>query len=79
MPLPDKVQVIKDITVPTNKNQLRCFIGLINYYRYMWKHRTDIVTHFIKKITSKQATWNWTKELQKACDHMNQSISRETL
>ena len=26
MPLPDKVQAIKDITVPTNKKQLRSFI-----------------------------------------------------
>ena len=27
MPLPDKVKVIKDIAVPTNKNQLRNVIG----------------------------------------------------
>ena len=27
MPLPDKVQAIKDIRVPTNKKQLRSFIG----------------------------------------------------
>ena len=27
MPLPDKVQAVKDIAVPTNKKQLRSFIG----------------------------------------------------
>ena len=32
MPLPDKVQAIKDIAVSTNKKQLRIFIGVINYY-----------------------------------------------
>ena len=37
-PLPDKVQAIKDIAIPTNKKQLRSFIGVINYYRDMWKH-----------------------------------------
>ena len=39
MPIPDKVQAIKDITVPTNKKHLRSFIGLINYYRDMWKYK----------------------------------------
>ena len=31
MPLPDKVQAIKDIAIPNNKKQLRSFIGGINY------------------------------------------------
>ena len=44
MPLPDKVQAIKDIVVPTNKKQLRSFIGVINYYRDVWKQRSDILT-----------------------------------
>ena len=30
MPLPDKVQAIKHIALPTNKKQLRGFIGVIN-------------------------------------------------
>ena len=37
----------------------------------MWKQRSDILTP-LTKMTSKQATWNWTKEHQK-------SISKETL
>ena len=31
------------------------------------------------KSISKQATWTWTKEHQKAFEHMKISISRETL
>ena len=76
--LSDKVQAIKDIAVPTNKQQLTSYIGVINYYRDMWKHRSDILTP-LTKITSKQDTWNWTKECQKAFEHMKKSISRETL
>ena len=30
-------------------------------------------------MTSKQATWNWTEEHQKAFEHMKKSISMETL
>ena len=74
MPLPDKVQAIKDIAVPTNKKQLRSFIQVINYYRDMWKHTSDILTPW-PKMTSKQATWNWTEEHQKAFEHMKKSIS----
>ena len=44
MPLLDKIQAIKHIAVPTNKKQLRSFIGLIDYYRDMWKHISDILT-----------------------------------
>ena len=41
MPLPDKVQAIKDIAVPTSNKKFRIFIGsqVINNYRDMWKHR----------------------------------------
>ena len=69
MPLPDKVQAIKHIAVSTNKKQLRSFIGVLNYYRDMWKHRSDILSNLTKMI-SKEATWNWTKEHQKAFEHM---------
>ena len=44
----------------------------------MWKHRSDILTT-LTKMTSKQATWNWTEEHQKAFEHMKKSISREAL
>ena len=41
----------------------------INYYRDMWKHRSDILTP-LTKMTYKQATWNWTEEHQKAFENM---------
>ena len=36
IPLPGKVEAIKNIAVSTTKKQLRSFIGLINYYRDMY-------------------------------------------
>ena len=78
MPLPDKVEAIKNIAVPTTKKQLRSFIGLINYYRDMWKHRSDILTP-LSAMTSKQAKWNWDTKCQKAFDSIKKIVSRETL
>ena len=77
MPLPDKLQAIKDIAVPNNKKQLRSFIGIINCYRDMSVNRWDILTP-LTKMTSKQATWNCTNEHQKAFEHMKISTSRVT-
>ena len=78
MPLPDKVEAIKNIAVPKTRRQLRSFIGLINYYRDMWKSRSGILTP-LSSMTSKQAKWNWNKECQKAFDTIKKVVSRETL
>ena len=78
IPLPDKVEAIKNIAVPTTKRQLQSFIGLINYYRDMWKHRSGILTP-LSSMTSKQAKWNWSKECQKAFDTIKKIVFRETL
>ena len=78
MPLPDTVQVIKDIALSTNKKQLGSFIGVINYYRDKWKHISDILTPS-PKMAFKQATWSRTKEHQKAFEYIKKSISTETL
>ena len=42
MPLPDKVEAIKNIVIPTTKKQLRRFIGLSN--KDVWQHWSKIIT-----------------------------------
>ena len=42
-PMPNKVKAIHDIATPTTRRQLRSFIGIINYYRDMWVHRSDLL------------------------------------
>ena len=44
----------------------------------MWKHRLNILSA-LTKMTSKEATRNWTEDHQKAFEHMKNSISRESL
>eukprot|EP00957_Ditylum_brightwellii_P073933 5618115-Ditylum_brightwellii.AAC.1 len=41
MPLPNKVAAIHEIEPHKNKKQLRRFIGIFNFYRYMWKGRAE--------------------------------------
>ena len=78
MPLPDKVEAIKIIAVPTTKKQFWSFIGLINYYRDVCKHISGFCT-LLSSMTSKQAKWNWRKEYQKTFDTIKKIVSRETL
>ena len=57
MPLSDKVEATKNKASPTTEKQLQSFIGLINFYRDMWKQRSGILTP-LSSMTPKQAKWN---------------------
>ena len=38
-----KVTAIQQIAEPTNKRELRRFIGMVNYYRDMWIHCSSVL------------------------------------
>ena len=73
MLLPDKVVGIKNIAVPITKKQKRNYKGLLNDYRHMWQHRSEILTP-LSSMISKQIKWNWSKEYQKAFDTMKKLV-----
>jgi hypothetical protein len=53
MPVPKKVQALMNIGVSTNVKEPRSFIELVNYYRYMWIRRSDVVLAPLTKLVSK--------------------------
>eukprot|EP00957_Ditylum_brightwellii_P192858 14684092-Ditylum_brightwellii.AAC.1 len=60
MPLPNKVSAIHEIEPPRTRKQLRRFIGIINFYRYMWKGKAETFAP-LTVLTSKKAKWKLTK------------------
>lgn len=78
MPMPKKVRGITEIAPPTNKKELRSFIGLVNYYRDMWIRRSDVLTP-LTALTSKTADWRWTDVEQTAFDTIKRIVAREVL
>ena len=78
LPQPKKVAAIKNMQPPTNKRQLRGFIGLVNFYRYMWKRRSHILEP-LTTMSGKNTHFKWTSECQAAFDEMKRAISEEVL
>ena len=60
MPVPKKVDAIQAIEIPKTKRELRNFIGMVNYYRDIWKKRSHILAP-LTKLSSKLTKWEWTK------------------
>ena len=58
-PMPNKVQAIKEMLTLTTRKQLRHFIGLVNYYRDMWKGKSELLAP-LTDLTSKNVPFNWT-------------------
>jgi hypothetical protein len=78
MPLNKKVEAINNLAPPTNSTEVRKFIGLVNYYRDMWKQRSEILSP-LTKLTSTKNPWKWTDEQQNAFDSMKKILARETI
>ena len=63
---------------PKTKRQLRHFLGMVNYYRDLWRKRSHILAPLTNMVSS-AAKWVWGKEQQAAFDDMKRVISKETL
>jgi hypothetical protein len=77
-PQPKKVEAILKMQAPTTKRQLRRFLGMVNYYRDMWKRRSHILAP-LTALCGKTVTWKWTKECTEAFESIKRSMARETL
>jgi hypothetical protein len=72
-PIPKKVEAIQKMVHPTTRKELRCFIGMVNYYRDMWVRRSELLAPLIS-MTSKNVKFNWRDEHQKAFENIKNII-----
>ena len=78
MPIPKKVEAIQALAVPKTCKQLRQFIGMINFYRDIWKKRSELLAP-LTSLTSKNVKYKWKDEHQNCFDAINHVIGREVL
>ncbi len=77
-PQPKKVDAILWLEPPNNKRELRCLIGLINYYRDVWPQQLHLMAPLTAMI-SKNVPFKWLPLHQKAFDDLKRVISKEVL
>ena len=78
MPSTKKVNAILQMDTPKTRKQLRRFIGMVNYYRDMWKKRSEILAP-LTALTSSTVKWKWTAVHDKAFEQMKSQIAKDTL
>ena len=77
-PVNKKVEAIVTMNPPKNKKQVRSFIGLVNYYRYMGAKQSNLLQP-LTALTSNKVKFKWTFVEQKAFDEIKKIVTRETL
>jgi hypothetical protein len=63
---------------PKNKQQLRQFIGLVNWYRYMWPKLSHSVA-LLSDLAAKNKAFNWLPSHQQAFEEVKRVVSREVM
>ena len=77
-PDPEKVKALREAEPPKTKSELRSFLGMMNFSQ-------DFIEHFaihaseLRKLTRKEAKWQWTESHQKAFDTLKDALSEEAL
>ena len=83
-PWKKKIDAILKMQPPTSLKLLRGFIGMVNYYRDTWPHRSHILAPLTKhtgtpKKGEKQPKFNWMPEMQNAFDKMKALMAADIM
>ena len=67
-PDPKKVMGIVDIHKPQTAKEMKSLIGMIQFYRDMWRRRSHILTPLIEAAAGKKGKQNikWNEEMDEA-------------
>ena len=77
-PQPEKIEAMLNIKPPKNKKFLRQFIGMINYYKELFKSRSDILKP-LTDMSGKNATFIWNEVANKAFIKAKAMIAKATM
>ena len=73
---PSKIEAVKDWPTPTNRKEVRMFIGFINFYRSFIKGFGGIAKP-LHELTGEGTTFEWTEKQQQAFDALREAVGKE--
>jgi hypothetical protein len=79
-----KIDAVQKLQSPTSLKLLHGFIGMVNYYRDMWPHRSHILAPLTAKTGAPQKgekppPFEWTLDMQQAFDQMKVLMAANVL
>jgi len=78
--MPKKTSAMLDIKPPRMVKQLQSFLGLVNYYRDMWKRHSHVLAPLSKHTKlSRKKKLPWGHEQDKAFNKIKNIISNEVI
>ena len=77
-PLKQKVDAMLAMKEPATRKQLRAYIGLVNFYRDMWRQRSHVLAP-LTALTSKNVPWKWTSQASLAFQESKKILSRQAM
>jgi hypothetical protein len=76
--LPAKLQAIQEAPPPCNVNQLRSFLGLLNYYGKFIENLATLI-HPLNTLLRADTPWNWSQECLKAFMDAKEALTSSTV
>jgi hypothetical protein len=77
-PDPKKVDVVRHWPVPTNRKELRQFLGLANYFRKFIQGYSTLVAP-MTALTAEHTPWVWSEKCQVAFDSVKHQLTSAPL
>ena len=73
-PIEKKVEAIRHAPGPENQQQLRSFLGMINYYsKFISNYLT--ITHPLNEVLKDRVEWKWSEDQQKSFQQLKDKLS----
>ena len=77
-PLPTKVDAMLAMEEPKTRRQLRAFIGLVNYYRDMWRRRSHVLAP-LTELCSETKKFVWGEPQKEAFREAKKMLSKQAI
>jgi hypothetical protein len=80
-PWQKKIEPILALAPPKTVKQLRSFIGMINFYRDMWRHRSHVLAPLtaLTKVSNKKFAQHWDADCDRAFAAVKAMICQDVL